>query len=159
ILYLPELPFFRSARERAESAAMAAAGEQYQEGGKDLEREKSGGPTRDELLRRGARNMRDLGRAQQRGRLAKKEALLRANELQKALKDAERRIGGAQSRSMEQAAEQVRHAAERQAQAGGRDTAEALQRLSESLSNGDTDAAHRELDRLAQQLQRSGAEG
>jgi hypothetical protein len=160
ILYVPELPFFHSDRERAEQAAMADAGKMYQEAARELERHRTGDPSRDEILRRVAANLKQLGREQQRGRISKKEALLRANQLQQAIREAERRLGARpNSKSLEQAAAELQQAADRQAKAGNQEMARSLQELSRALSQGDLGAAQREFDRLAKQFDQAAKDG
>jgi hypothetical protein len=160
VLYVPELPFFHSPRERAEQAAMADAGKRYQEAAREIERQRTGDPSRDQILRRVALNLRQLGRDQERGRLTKKEALLRANQLQKTLKEAERQLGvPPSSKSLEQTADELRKAAERQAQAGNPEMARSLERMSQALQRGDAAAAQRELDNLARKFDQAARDG
>lgn len=160
IVYLPALPFFHSQKERAEAEAIQAAGRDYQHEADRIERRRTGDPTSDEVVARVAQNLRQLGRDQQRGRLTKKEALLRASEMRQTLEKAGLQFGmQPESKSVEQAAEELRKAAERQGQQGDPKTAQALQRASESLRQGDLDGAQQQLDQLAEQLKQAGRTG
>jgi hypothetical protein len=139
---------------------MAEAGRQYQQIARELERKSAGNPSRDDILRRIARNLKQLGRDQERGRLSKKEALVRANELQKAMKEAERELGVPPgSRTLEEAGAELQKAADRQARAGNPEMARRLQQMSEALANGDIAAAQRALDAMGKELQQRGNDG
>ncbi len=160
LLYLPDLPFLQSPRARADRLAMSESGAQLQAAAHALERRNTGDRSRDEILRQVARNLKRLGRDQARGRVTKKEALLRANQLRKRLEDAEQRMGPRPpSQSLERAAQSLRKAAERQAGQGDQESARSLQRMSEAAEKGDLEAASRALVEIGRQLERRAAAG
>lgn len=155
-LFLPDLPLFKSAQERMDREAMRTQGALIQKVAKNIER-KAGEKKDDEnaaILRRIARNMKQLGKDQERNRISKKQAMLQMNELQKQLREARQKFGGGDARkSLEKAAAELQQMAQRQQQRGSGENARALQQMSNNLKSKDFEGAKKQLEELAKKFQ------
>jgi len=156
VIFLPELSIFHSTQERMDREAMRLQGEKIQQVAKHLEKElaRKGGEKNDEILRRVAQNMKQLGKDQKLGRISKKQAMLAMNELQKQLKDTENRASGGKSqKSLDRSVAEMMQASRRQSAQGNSENARALQQMAQSLSKRDLENAKRQLEELARKMQ------
>ncbi len=155
-ILLPELSLFKSAQERIDREVMRQEGERIQRVAKAMEKrasERKGDEKNDAILRRVAAEMKRLGKDQARNRISKKQALLRMNELQKQLKEAENASGLGAPKSLDAAAKELQASAERQAQKGNGEASNALKKMAENLQKRDFDAAKQQLEDMARKLQ------
>jgi len=158
VIYVPELPIFHSKQDRLDREVMQREGTKIQAVAKALEKraqeQKKEDEKNAEILRRIAENMKQLGKEQARGRITKKQALLKMNELQEQLKDNEEKIaGGKAEKSLEQVAAEMADSAKKQSRSGNKENAEELQRMAENLQKRDFDAAKKQLEELGKKLQ------
>lgn len=152
-LYLPDLPIFSTPQQRLDREAMREQGRRLQAAAREIERRvprKRDDPNA-EILRRIARNMERLGRDQERGRITKKQAMLRLNDLRRQLQQA-RNARSVPPGSLDRVAEQLRSEAARQEHAGNRDRAQALEQMARHLAARDFQAAARQLEEQARSL-------
>ncbi len=156
VVYLPSLPFFRSPQDRIDQEAMRLQGAQMQKVAKDLEKQiaRQKDDPNGEILRRVAREMQRLGKDQARGRVPKKQALLKMNELQRQLKEAGEKMGGSgrASKSTDAAADEMKQAAERARRQGDQERARQLEQMADNLKKKDFDGARKQLEQLAQKM-------
>lgn len=154
--YLPDLPIFQSAQARADRAAMAVEGERIRKIGKELQKKAEDRPKGDEnaeILRKVAQEMQRLGNGQARNRIDKKTALLKLNELQKQVKEAEHKARGQEApKSLEAASKELRRLASTPAGEAPNPNAAALRKMAENLDKKDLDAAARQLEELSERL-------
>jgi hypothetical protein len=158
VIYVPELPIFHSRQERLDREAMQKEGARIQKIAKAIETKlpkKKAADENEEIVRRIAAEMKKLGKDQARGRVPKKQAMLKMNELQKTLKEAEQKVGGGQNstKSMEQVVSQLQQAADRQSQQGSAENAKSLKQMADNLTKRDFDAAKKQLEDLAKKMQ------
>src|SRR5688500_5818566 len=122
VIFIPDLPVFHSEQERADREVMKREGTKIQKIAKEIEKKlpKKHASEDEELAKKIARNMKALGRDQEKGRISKKQAMLKMNELQKELKelDNQRSASGGQQKSMENVAADMRDAAGKHDRAG-----------------------------------------
>jgi hypothetical protein len=155
-IYIPNLPIFQSAQDRIDREVMRTEGTRIQQVAKEVEKKakKQKGDEDGEILRRIAQNMRQLGKDQERGRISKKQAMLKMNELQKQLKDAENRVaGGRAEKSLDQVTADLRAAADRQRQRGNGEAARQMQQMADNLQKRDFEGAKRQLEEMARRMQ------
>jgi hypothetical protein len=157
-IFLPDLPLFQSAQERADREALRFEGQRIQRVAKEMEKKlakkKKGEDESDAILRRIARNMKQLGKEQSRNRVSKKQAMLKMNELTKQLKEAENRMtGGKAEKSLEKVAAEMQQRAVKEQAKGNGEGAKALQKMAESISKQDMEAAKKQLEELAKKIQ------
>lgn len=158
VIFVPEWSIFHSRQEQLDREAMRREGARIQRVAKAIEAKLPKKNAKDEnaaIARRVAAEMKKLGKDQARGRIPKKQAMLRMNELQKTLKEAEQKASGGQNnqKSMEQVAAQLQQSAEQQSQQGNNENAKALKQMAENVSKQDREGAKRQLEELARKLQ------
>ena len=158
-LFLPDLPLFQSAQTRLEREAMKAQGARLHEVAKVVEKKaaeqkKKGEDKNSAILHRIARNMRQLGRDMDRGRVARKNALLQMNDLQKDLKQEQQKPGaGPSPKSMEQVVRDLQAKAQQAGQRGNPEGSKALAQMADAMQNKDFEAAKKQLEELAKKIQ------
>lgn len=158
VIFVPELPLFHSRQEQLDREAMRKEGQRIQRVAKAIETKlpkKKSKDENEEIIRRVAAEMKKLGKDQARGRIGKKQAMLRMNQLQKNLKEAEQKAAGGQSnqKSMDQVAAQLQQAADKQSRQGNSENAKALRQMADNLSKRDLEGAKRQLEELARKMQ------
>jgi len=158
VIFVPELSIFHSRQDQLDREAMRREGERIQRVAKAIETKLPKKKTKDEneeIVRRVAAEMKKLGKDQARGRIPKKQAMLRMNQLQKSLKDAEQKSSGGQNsqKSMDQVAAQLQQAADKQSQQGNGENAKALKQMADNLSKRDLEGAKKQLEELARKMQ------
>lgn len=158
VIFVPELSIFHSRQEQLDREAMRKEGQRIQRIAKAIETKlpkKKSKDENEEIVRRVAAEMKKLGKDQARGRIGKKQAMLRMNQLQKNLKEAEQKAGGGQNnqKSMDQVAAQLQQAADKQSQKGNGENAQALKQMADNLSKRDLEGAKRQLEELARKMQ------
>lgn len=154
VIYVPELPLFHTQQEQKDREAIRMEGERLQKVAKQLEKKMPKGSDENAaILRRVQQQMKQLGKDMKNNRIPKKLAMLKANELQKELKEAENRLGSNKGKSSDHVAADLRDAARQKDAAGDKQAAEALRKMAESISKKDMDAAARQLQDMAQKLQ------
>jgi hypothetical protein len=153
LVFVPELSIFQSPQVRAQKAAMKQQGEQIEKLAKDYK--KRSGQKNADITRRIAANMAALGKEMRRGRISKKQAMLRMSKLSKEMRDAQRQLAMANMpRSLDQAAQDLKKQAERAQRQGGNPMgAKMMAQMAQALQNKDYDAAAKMLQQLAQKLQ------
>jgi hypothetical protein len=153
MLFVPELSFFQTPKVRAEKAAMKKQGEQIEKLAKDYK--KRNVQKNSEIAKRIAANMQALGKEMRRGRVGKKQAMLRMSRLSKAMRDEQRQLAAANMpRSLDQASEELKKAAENTRRQGANPMgAKMMADMAQSLGNKDYEAAAKMLQQLAQKLQ------
>jgi hypothetical protein len=155
-IFLPELPVFHTPQDRIDRAEMQNTGAKIQQVAKEMEKKarKRQDDKNSEILHRIAREMKQLGKDQERNRISKKQAMLRMNDLQKQVKEAESQPGSGNSqKSMDKVARELRDAAKRQAQRGNPEAQQALNRMADNMEKRDFDGAKKQLEELAQKMQ------
>jgi hypothetical protein len=154
-LFVPDLPLFQRAQARVDREVMQKEGERIRQVAKEIEKKaaKKGGDTNDEIMRRIAREMQQLGKEQSKNRISKKQAMLKMNELQKQLKEAESAAGNNSQKSLDKVATDLQDAASRQSERGNQESAKALQQMADNLKNRDFDGAKKQLEELAKKMQ------
>lgn len=151
LLILPDVPVFQSPQKRAERAAMEREGKQLERLAKETLKRPA--PTNVEVSRRVAENMRRLGIQMQRGRVDKKAAMLRASRMTRELREAQRQLAGpTASKSLAQAAAEMRRAASDPRFAKGTEAGKAMARIAAALEKKELDAAAEALRELARKL-------
>lgn len=154
IIYVPELPVFHSRQEQMDREAIRMEGERLQRVAKQIEKKlPKGSDENAAILRRVQQQMKQLGKDMKNNRIPKKLAMLKANELQKELKEAENRLGRNGGKSTDRVAADLRDAARQKEAAGDKQAAEALRKMAESISQKDMDAAAKQLADMAQKMQ------
>jgi hypothetical protein len=153
LVFLPELSVFQSPKVRAEKTAIKKEGEQIEKLAKDYKKHDL--ERNSQIAKRIAANMQALGQEMRRGRINKKQALLRMGRLTKELKDAQRQVAMANTpRSLDQAALDMKKASEnalrRGANPGG---AKMMADMARALENKDFQGAAQLLQQLAQKLE------
>jgi hypothetical protein len=153
LVFLPELSVFQTPKVRAEKAAIKKEGERIEKLAKDYK--KRDVQRNSEIAKRIAANMQALGQEMRRGRISKKQAMLRMGRLTKELKDAQRQVAMANMpRSLDQAALDMKKASEnalrRGANPGG---AKMMADMARALENKDFQGAAQLLQQLAQKLE------
>jgi hypothetical protein len=153
LVFVPELSIFQSPKVRAQKAAMKQQGEQIEKLAKDYK--KRVGQKNADITKRIAANMQALGKEMRRGRISKKQAMLRMSKLSKEMRDAQRQLAMANMpRSLDQAAQVLKKQAENtQRQGGNPMAAKMMADMAKALENKDYDAAAKTLQQLAQKLQ------
>ncbi len=153
LIFVPELSVFQSPRVRADKAAMKQEGEKIEKLAKDY-RKREAHPNSD-IAKRIAANMQALGKEMRRGRVSKKQAMLRMSRLSKEMRDAQRQVATANTpRSLDQAAQDLKKAADRaQRQGSSPESAKMMADMARALGNKDYDAAARTLQQLAKKLE------
>jgi hypothetical protein len=156
-LFVPDLPVFSSPQEKLDRAAMRIEGERLQQVAKELEKKldpEKRDDENEEILKQIARNMKQLGKDQERGRISKKQAMLEMNDLQKQLREAlDKNPTAGAGKSLEQVASAMQDAARRQKQGGNEEAARSLTSMAENLEKRDFEGARRQLEDMAQKLQ------
>ena len=157
-IFLPDLPIFHSPQDRIDRAVMAAQGEQLQRVAKELEKKAKKAEKEDEnaeILRRVAREMKQLGKDQEKGRISKKQAMLKLNDLQKQVKEAQndQNGGGKSQKPMDQVANQLQDAAQKHERSGNPEGARQLKQMADNIGKKDFDAAKKQLEELAKKMQ------
>ena len=153
LVFVPELSVFQSPRVRAEKAAIRKQGEQIEKLAKDYKKRDL--ERNSQIAKRIAANMQALGQEMRRGRISKKQAMLRMGRLTKEMKDAQRQMAMANMpRSLDQAALDMKKASEnalrRGANPGG---AKMMADMARALENKDFQGAAQLLQQLAQKLE------
>jgi hypothetical protein len=153
LVFLPELSVFQSPKVRAEKAAIKKEGERVQKLAKDYK--KRDVHKNSEIARRIAANMQALGKEMRRGRVSKKQAMLRMSRLSKEMRDAQRQIAMASMpRSLDQAAQDLKKASEASLRRGANPLAARMTAdMARALENKDYQAAAQMLQQLADKLQ------
>jgi hypothetical protein len=156
-IFLPDLPIFHSPQDRLDRAVMQTQGAQLQRVAKELEKEAKKRSKEDEngeILRRVSREMKQLGKDQEKGRISKKQAMLKLNDLQKQVKEAQNgQNGGKSQKPMNQVANQLQDAAQKNERGGNQEGARQLKQMADNLEKKDFDAAKRQLEELAKKMQ------
>jgi hypothetical protein len=158
VIFLPDLPLFHSKQDQLDREAMRKEGKRIQWVAKEIEKKlpkKKTAAEDEEIVRKVAAEMKKLGKDQALGRIGKKQAMLRMNQLQKNLKEAEQKAGGGQKaeKSMEQVSNQLQQAAEKQREQGNSEHAKALSQMAQNVAKQDMEAAKKQLEDLAKKLQ------
>jgi hypothetical protein len=153
LVFVPELSVFQSPKARAEKAAIQKQGEQIEKLAKDYKKHDL--ERNSQIAKRIAANMQALGQEMRRGRISKKQAMLRMGRLTKELKDTQRQVAMANMpRSLDQAALDLKKASEnalrRGANPGG---AKMMADMARALENKDFQGAAQLLQQLAQKLE------
>lgn len=153
-IYVPDLPIFHSTQDQKDREAIRLEGERLQKVAKTLEKQlPKGSDENAAIMRRIQEQMKQLGKDMRNNRIPKKQAMLRANQLQKELKETENKLASGKSqKSMEQVASDLMRSAQQKEQQGDRDAANALRRMAENVSKKDMDSAQKQLEELAQKL-------
>jgi len=157
-IFLPDLPLFQSKQAQLDREAMRKEGQRIQRVAKEIEKKlpkKKTAAEDEEIVRKVAAEMKKLGKDQAQGRIGKKQAMLRMNQLQKNLKEAEQKAGGGQKaeKSMEQVTNQLQQAADKQRDQGNTEQARALSQMAQNVANKDMEAAKKQLEDLAKKMQ------
>lgn len=153
LVFVPELSVFQSPKVRAEKAAIQKQGEQIEKLAKEYKKRDI--EHNSQIAKRIAANMQALGQEMRRGRIGKKQAMLKMGRLTKELKDAQRQMAMANTpRSLDQAALDMKKASEnalrRGANPGG---AKMMADMARALENKDFQGAAQLLQQLAQKLE------
>src|SRR5439155_15965459 len=108
-----------------------------------------------EITKRIAANMQALGQEMRRGRIGKKQAMLRMGRLTKEMRDAQRQMAMADMpRSLDQAAQDLKRSADNSQRRGANPAgAKMMADMAKALENKDYQAAAQMLQQLAQKLQ------
>lgn len=154
LVFVPELSVFQSSKVRAEKAAMKQEGERIEKLAKDTR--KRAAQRNADITKRIAANMQALGKEMRRGRISKKQAMLKMGRLTKEMKEAQRQLAVANApRSLEQAADQLKKSAENaQRQGANPMAAKMMADMANALGNKDYEAAAKQLQQLADKLQK-----
>lgn len=156
-IIVPDLPLFQTPQQRLDREAMRTQGVKIQSIAKEIEKRAKKSTKGDEnaaIARRIALEMKRFGKDQERGRISKKQAMLKMNELTKQLRDAEdRATGGKSQKSLDRVAADLRQAAAKSSQKGNGENAKALQQMAQNLEKRDMDGAKKQLEELAQKMQ------
>jgi hypothetical protein len=159
VIFIPDLPIFHSTQERIDREVMRSEGARIQRVAKEIEKKlgakKKDGDKNAEIMRRIAQNMKQLGKDQEKGRISKKQALLKMNALQKAMKRAENEAAGSQnaSKPMDRVSSDLRQAASKEAKKGNSEMARQLEQMADNIDKKDLEGAKKQLEQLAQQMQ------
>lgn len=153
LLFLPEWSVFQSPRVRAEKQAIKQQGAQIEKLAKEYQ--KHSPQKNSQITKRIAANMRALGKEMQRGRISKKQAMLRMGRLTKQMRDAQRQLAIANMpRSLDQAAQDLKKQSEASLRQGANPAgAKMMADMARALENKDYQAAAQQLQQLAQKLQ------
>lgn len=146
--FMPNVPWLLSAQEKVARGNIAQQGEGLVAIAKEIEREQPKEVKEDAESKRLARRIEALGKKMMRGRMGKKEALTSLGELKKDLEKAAKNDGqnqnsGSDLQNMQQALEQL---------ADQPMESEAGQRLQEQIKKGDAEQAAREMEKLADKM-------
>jgi len=156
-IFVPDLALFRSAQANVDREVMREEGKRIQRVAKEIEKKvakKKAKDENEEIMRRVARNMKQLGKDQANNRISKKQAMLKMNELTKQLKEAENRMnGGKVEKSLDKVAAELQQRAQQEQAKGNQENAKALQKMAENLQKKDFDGAKKQLEELAKQMQ------
>jgi len=159
-VFLPDLPLFQSLQDRVDRETMKVEGARLKHVAKALEKKAAGQRKGEEennaLLRRVAQNMRQLGKEMDQGRIPKKQALLKMNDLLKEMKQAENqaRPGGNNPRKdLDQVMRDLQAQAQKAGEKGNQEGARSLSQMAEAVKNRDFDEAKRQLEELAKKIQ------
>lgn len=156
-IYVPELSIFHSRQDLLDRKAMQDEGVRIQQIAREVEKKlpKKSQNENEEILRRVAAEMKKLGKDQSLGRMPKKAALLKMNELQKQLKETERKMPGAgnATKSMEKVSSDLRQAAEKADRQGSGEAAKSLRQMADHVDKKDFEGAKRQLEELARKMQ------
>jgi len=153
LVFVPELSVFQSPKVRAQQAAIKKEGERIEKLAKEYK--KRDVQRNSEIARRIAANMQALGQEMRRGRISKKQAMLRMGHLSKELKEAQRQMALANMpRSLDQAAADLKKQAEAAMRPGTNPAgAKMMAEMARALENKDFQGAAQLLQQLAQKLQ------
>jgi len=137
---------------RAQQAAIKKEGERIEKLAKEYK--KRDVQRNSEIARRIAANMQALGQEMRRGRISKKQAMLRMGHLSKELKEAQRQMALANMpRSLDQAAADLKKQAEAAMRQGTNPAgAKMMAEMARALENKDFQGAAQLLQQLAQKL-------
>jgi len=153
MLALPELPFLQSPKVRAEKAALRKEGERIVPMARELKAKAT--DKKLDLSKRVAQNLEKLGLDMKKGRLTKKQAMVKMNRLSKELQEAHRQIARTNSgKSLDKAIKEMKSL--KAIEEAGMSKSEALQKLAEAakaLERKDYDAAARALEALGRKMQ------
>jgi hypothetical protein len=154
LVFVPELSVFQSPKVRAEKVAMKKEGERIEKLAKDYK--KRSAQKNADITKRIAANMQALGKEMRRGRISKKQAMLKMGRLTKEMKEAQRQLAVANTpRSLEQAADKLKKSAENaQRQGANPAAAKMMADMASALEKKDFDAAEKQLQQLADKLQK-----
>jgi hypothetical protein len=154
LVFVPELSVFQSPKVRAEKAAMKKEGERIEKLAKDTK--KRAAQKNADITKRIAANMQALGKEMRRGRISKKQAMLKMGRLSKEMKEAQRQVAMANTpRSLEQAADKLSKAAENAQRQGANPMgAKMMADMANALGKKDYEAAAKMLQQLADKLQK-----
>jgi hypothetical protein len=157
VIFIPDLPVFQSPQERADREVMKREGVEIQKIAKTIEKTlpKKSGSEDEEAAKKIARNMKALGHDQEKGRISKKQAMLKMNELQKELKELDNQrtpSGGGQQKPMDNVTADMRDAAGKHERAGKQELARSLRQMADNLDKKDFDGAKRQLQELAKKM-------
>jgi hypothetical protein len=141
LIFVPELRVFQSPQVRAEKLAMKKEGVRIEKLAKDYK--KRGPQKSSEITKRISANMQALGKEMRRGRISKKQAMLRMSRLSKEMRDAQRQLAVANTpRSLDQAAQDLKKAAEASMRRGANPAgAKMMADMARALENKDYEAA------------------
>jgi hypothetical protein len=154
LVFVPELSVFQSPKVRAEKTAMKKEGERIEKLAKDYK--KRSAQKNADITKRIAANMQALGKEMRRGRISKKQAMLKMGRLTKEMKEAQRQLAVANTpRSLEQAADKLKKSAENaQRQGANPAAAKMMADMANALEKKDFEAAAKQLQQLADRLQK-----
>jgi hypothetical protein len=154
VIWVPELSIFHSHQEQKDAEAIRLQGEQLQSVAKQLEKKLPKGSDENQaIMALIAQQMKQLGKDMKNNRVPKKVAMLKANALQKDLKEAENRLGMKGDKSADKVAADLQDAARQKDARGDKDAANALRQMAQNVSKRDMDAAAKQLLDMAKKMQ------
>jgi hypothetical protein len=153
LVFLPELAVFQSPKVNAEKTAIKKEGERIEKLAKEYRKREI--HKNSEITKRIAANMQALGKEMRRGRVGKKESMLRMSRLTKEMRDAQRQVAMAgMPRSLDQAAQDLKKASEAAERRGANPlSAKMMSDMARALENKDYEGAAQTLQQLAEKLQ------
>jgi hypothetical protein len=153
LVFLPELAVFQSPKVKAEKTAIKKEGERIEKLAKEYRKREI--HKNSEITKRIAANMQALGKEMRRGRVGKKESMLRMSRLTKEMRDAQRQVAMAgMPRSLDQAAQDLKKASEAAERRGANPlSAKMMSDMARALENKDYEGAAQTLQQLAEKLQ------
>ena len=153
LLFVPEWSVFQSPRVKADRAAIKKEGDRIERLAKEYRKREV--PRNAEIAKRIAANMQALGQEMKRGRVGKKQAMLRMGRLSKEMRDAQRQMAMANTpRTLDQAAQDLKKSADLAQKRGANPAgAKMMADMAHALDNKDYQAAAQLLQQLAGKLQ------
>ena len=155
-IVVPDLPILHSKEAQEEKKIVAEQGAKLEEVAKKQLKDKKPGDNNAEIMRRILENQKALGEEMRRGRLTKKQAMLKMQDLMKQMKEQQAKLGansGTQpTKSLDEAAKELQKQATEQAAKGKNESAKALADMARALQNKDGKEAGRQLEELARKM-------